>query len=331
LGGGLNATTLYGNIMGSPKKQHFVSQFILRNFSIDNKDQLWVYDKWEEKEYKSSIRDSASENYFYEFSKDENQTNTELKLSRLESDCKSIFKKIIEEKSIKSLTNVEHLMICLFSAVQYLRTNKSRELIEQMNKGLVDKVLERRNLIDDFEKIMNLSKDEIRDISIIELNSSAGKLAPYFVEKEFALAESLSDEYFYISDNPITLYNHLPRPFRGNLGLKLKGIEIQFPISSKLCIVFMCPDVVNEVRLSIAKANSYKECPVDMRVAEEYLALFDDCICAKFTRENVEYHNSLQVNQSSRYIYSCTNNFDLVKDMIKSDPELKNPKRIDFF
>jgi hypothetical protein len=320
--------------MSSPKKQHYVSQFILRNFSIEEKDQLWIYDKWEEKEYRASIRDSACEKYFYEFSEDSEETNTELKLSRLESDCYSIFKKVIEEKSIKSITNVEHSMICLFSAVQLLRTNKSREQIEQTNQGLIDKVKEKGNIVEDFEKVMNLSKDEIKDISLVELNSSAGKLAPYFVEKEFALVESPEDEHFYISDNPITLYNHYPRPFRGNLGLKLKGIEIQFPISSNLCLVFMCPETINEVRMGIERVNFYKEngidCPVDMTIAEEYLKSFDNCLCGKLTKENVEYHNSLQVIQSSRYIYSCTDNFNLVKKMIKSDPELKNPKRIDF-
>ena len=51
-----------------PKKQHYIPQFYLKNFSINhNKSDahLNVYDKIRRKYYESSVRDVSEENYFY--------------------------------------------------------------------------------------------------------------------------------------------------------------------------------------------------------------------------------------------------------------------------
>src|SRR2546430_212813 len=54
--------------MSTPKKQHFVPQFLLKNFAHgkNNKQRLWVFDKKRCVSYQSSVRDTAHENQFYE-------------------------------------------------------------------------------------------------------------------------------------------------------------------------------------------------------------------------------------------------------------------------
>ena len=53
--------------MTKPKKQHYVPQFLLRNFAIGQKSKakLWVLDKRKGNVYQSSVHDVAHENLFY--------------------------------------------------------------------------------------------------------------------------------------------------------------------------------------------------------------------------------------------------------------------------
>ena len=76
-------------------------------------------------------------------------------------------------------------------------------------------------------------------------------------EKEWTLVKAPKGEYFYISDHPVTMHNNSPRPGRGNIGLRLKGIEIHLPISPKLCISFMCPKTVDEIRIKVNKSTDF--------------------------------------------------------------------------
>ena len=43
--------------------------------------------------------------------------------------------------------------------------------------------------------------------------------------------------------------------------------------------------------------------------------------------ENVENFNSLQVIEAERFVFSCAGNFELIKDMLRTNPELKNGPR----
>ena len=85
------------------EKQHFVPQFILKNFSISNHKQLWVFDKLKETSFLNSIRNTASSKNFYELEKENVVLNTEEILSVVESDSAPILKKIYEQ--IKQGTN----------------------------------------------------------------------------------------------------------------------------------------------------------------------------------------------------------------------------------
>jgi len=50
-----------------PKLQHYVPQFILRNFTTGKGNQIFVFDKQEEVAFKTNIRNIASESGFYNF------------------------------------------------------------------------------------------------------------------------------------------------------------------------------------------------------------------------------------------------------------------------
>ena len=44
--------------------------------------------------------------------------------------------------------------------------------------------------------------------------------------------------------------------------------------------------------------------------------------------ENVEFFNSLQVSTAERFVFSSNDNFSIVKEMIRANPELRHGRRI---
>ena len=84
----------------TPKKQHYVPQFLLRNFSYGKKPKIFTFDKANCKSFGTSVRDSASENGFYNINLDGEKYTLEHKLSKLETICANTVKKICREESL---------------------------------------------------------------------------------------------------------------------------------------------------------------------------------------------------------------------------------------
>jgi len=313
-----------------PKKHHYVPRLILKNFCFGTKNTIYVLDKKRGHVFTSSLEDTASENYFYNDRNANHEKNTETKLGELENLSVPIFDRINSEESLLHLTAYERGIICLFVAVQMLRTNNNRESMLKMNRAICDWV--RRSGYDpnkDVEDFKEMSKVDAKQFSIAMLRTAAGQFAKTLFAKDYCLIKAHKLASFYTSDNPVTMYNNFPRPGRGNLGLALKGIEIHFPISPKLCLTFMCSQTVDEIRTRVNRYRALKAsgiyCPVDMSEPEMFVDQFDKRIVRELRPENMEFHNSLQVSQSSRFLYSQNNDFELAKDMLRANPELKEP------
>lgn len=317
-----------------PKKHHYVPQFILNNFRFGKKRNIYVFDKQKGSVFPSSIKNAASENYFYKDDGLNYDKDTETKLAELESLCTSIFGKIVKEESLATVSPYEHGTICLFVAVQKVRTNKTREFLSNINQVVSNWVkASGGDPNKDVENFREQSEKDVKDSSIKLLRTLPGEFAKDIYEKEWTLVKAPKGEYFYISDHPVTMHNHFPRPGRGNIGLRLKGIEIHLPISPKLCISFMCPKTVDEIRIKVNKHKAMMALgvcyPVDMSEPERFIDQFDKKVIRVLKPENIEFHNSLQVSQSSRYIYSKHKEFELAKDMLGTNPELKWPEELE--
>jgi hypothetical protein len=66
------------------KVQHYVPQFLMRNFGNGKKDQVWVYDKSSNRSFPSNTKNLASENRFYDFEYQGQPLSIEPWLSELE-------------------------------------------------------------------------------------------------------------------------------------------------------------------------------------------------------------------------------------------------------
>lgn len=311
------------------EKQHFVPQFLLKNFSINNR-QLWVYDKLKNATYISSIRDIASNNNFYELESEEVDLNTEEILSNIESDCAPIITKIINSNSIKDISENEHSKLCLFAALQFTRTSRPRETVDQFIDIMIEYIKKDGAGID-INEILE-SKRDTKDISILSMYETSFEIMNDLLLKKFSLFTAPSNCKFIISDNPITLFNHKPRNGRGNLGTRVKYVEIYFPISPKHCLVFTCSTLLAEIKEDLIKSKLYKQIGISIPFEQndiEYLVdSYEYRTPILLKEDNMLFHNSLQICNSTRFIYSNENDFNLAKEMISENQLLKYAPRL---
>lgn len=312
--------------MNIPRKQHYVPQFILKKFS-KNKNKIYVFDKKQNRSFTSNVKDTGHENNFYEEELLGYKNNTEFKLTELETSVSPVIEKIIKNGSIKDLEKLEHELLCLFSTVQMLRTNHTREFLDFFNETLTKRITEwgyDPNV--DIENYTPPSEIELKSSAIDILNTLPGSLVGDFLNKQLLLMEAPQGHTFYSSDNPIVKHNHFPREGRGNFGLGLKGIEIYFPISPRYCLSFLCSETAQDIvaKAKIFKAKKLLEVGhnIDMSELEKMAEQFENKITHKLSVDNMDFYNSLQVIQSTRFIYSCEPTFSLAKDMLRTNPEI---------
>jgi Protein of unknown function (DUF4238) len=121
---------------GKTENQHYVPQFLLKNFTTGKKKRIWVFDKLEEKIFLTTPRNIASEQNFYIHEMGDNKLNLESSFNILESKAKNIIDKILKDESLTSLSEIDRVWLVSFVAAQFLRTRYQLELCKEMLQGL---------------------------------------------------------------------------------------------------------------------------------------------------------------------------------------------------
>jgi hypothetical protein len=109
------------------KVQHYVPQFLLRNFGNGKKDQVWVYDKFSNRSFPANTKNVASESRFYDFEHQGQSLTLEKWLSGLEGQAKSVISFVLEADSLSTLADDQEKILASFLAVQLTRTRAFRE------------------------------------------------------------------------------------------------------------------------------------------------------------------------------------------------------------
>tara|TARA_R110002110_G_scaffold199752_6_gene410534 strand:- start:845 stop:1696 length:852 start_codon:yes stop_codon:yes gene_type:complete len=272
------------------KNQHYVPQFLLKNFSSRGNKFIWAYDKNEKYSVLNQIKERpikkvASEEYFYDQFKNNKISSYEYALQEAEDATAPIIQKIIETKNIKDLSEVERRTIAFFITLQNLRTKGELLQTETLMKTLSEQLKDKANI-----EVPNIDSKEIW-FSMLEQSK---KFAQILMNKVWMLSES--NNSFYISDNPVTLQNTTDMSeIRGTLGLDSFGIEIYLPISPSLTLCLFCEKFFQN--------SGYHKNYVPNLICEP---------------ENIENINSLQIAYSERFIFSHKNEFELVKKQLKN-------------
>lgn len=313
------------------KIQHYVPQFMLRNFGNGKKDQVWVFDKATSRSFATNAKNIASESRFYDFELDGQLFSLERELSTLESKAKPIIEGILKADSLKVLSDEDKAMLAVFLSVQFTRTKTFREQWSDFPRMLREHFDARSETVADnsqaAELIRDLTENESKADTASFIAKAPSKFAPHLISKQWVLAATTRKHPFVISDNPLTLQNMVDMSPRGNLGLAVEGIEIYFPLSPGRALAMWCPSIVDIVRRSTEKL---RKLPLGLAKASvkdrDGLSALDEAIhtgnALMYNKENVLNFNSLQVARSERYIFSCVNDFALAKEMLESHPNL---------
>lgn len=268
-------------------RQHYIPQFYLRNFG----DNLCCFDKKEERKFNSTPENIAVKSDFYggEY---EGLPSLEKMFSQIENIHSIAIKKLLEVKDYYKLAHDGKVSICEFFALQFLRTESQRN-----------------EIIHIFEEAINFAAGKVIPKEVKVTLSKQGKIKQHlnmikeykrfailFFNMKFITQENHTAIPFWTSDNPITKQNEYDKHALGNLGVINKGIEIHLPISPKISIWAVDP----------------------------ILFMHNPTVYDIYKKQHVIRENFLQLNFSSRFVYSNTNRFHLIKSMLKDNMHLKD-------
>ena len=319
--------------MTKAKVQHYVPQFLLRNFGNGKKDQVWVYDKATNRSFSTNAKNIASESRFYDFHLHGQLISLEPLLSTVESNAKPIIKGILEADSLAALGDQDKAMVAAFLSIQLTRTKTFREQWSGIPRMLREHFGARGEKVAPGSQAAEL----MRDLSVNESKAETARFiaeaprefAPHLLTKQWVLVATTRKYPFLISDNPLTLQNMIDMSPRGNLGLAVRGIEIYFPLSPIRALAIWCPSLLDMVRCG---TDSFRHlAPGFAGPSISSLLALDEAIgtgrAFAYEKENVVNFNSLQIARSERYVFSSVNDFQLIKEMLQSHTNLRRGPR----
>jgi Protein of unknown function (DUF4238) len=304
--------------------QHYVPQFLLRNFGSGRSNQIYVFEKSTQKTFKTSVRNIASVRGFYDFDIAGEARSVDPLLQLLEDATKEIIKQIVQARSLQKISPDERQTLALFVSAQMLRTDAQRRRYKDLNDKIQDAIVKMGGDPNDVDGFQVSNEEESRAQTIAMLPQLARDFAPHFLSKSWLLYTTSHKHAFYISDSPVVMHNTVNQnPYRGTLGLAVPGIEIYLPLSGTLCLGFLCPTIESMIRDGEDRAKRLGA-PISF---QKWTKAFDGDETLALDPDNVTHHNSLQVINGERYVFSSNGDFALVHEMLRSNPELKNGAR----
>jgi hypothetical protein len=280
------------------KMQHYVPRFYLGGFS--SKGVINCYDITNSRKFPASVENIACEKGFYEIYKHP-KNETERRLAGIERNCSKVIYKLIESEDLGSLKKQERIVLNYYVVIQELRTRGMREelrnILAQLKSALVERGLR------EGEKLYDEIKDRQNEEYYKWWQQSMFVDAPEFTRMlsslRCVLVQNESEMVFWTSDNPVTRYNPVDlRPF-GNLGLLSRGIQVYFPLTPRLSLLYYDP-------------TSYAKLPENWKITDV---------------ENVKYHNSIQLLSSTRFLLSIDTDFAMADDYLRENPDIRDTEK----
>ncbi len=313
-----------------PVRQHYVPQFYLKGFANPQKDEhyLFAYNKENKKRFPTNIKKIGQENLFYSI--DESETIENL-FSKLDYFFSKALQRLIDTEDLTKLHPEEMEVLSHFIAIQFLRTKEKRIFHRELMEDVVEFV--GKKTIPNFKGCdITPTEDYLRLLHIEFLLSNFIEFSNIiFDEMYWMLWVNYTDTPFWTSDNPCAVDNVLePNPFGGNLGLRCKGFQMHFPISSKLLLTLIYTNLRTsdlcrakksedvDLNKGLLEMSTQLDIPV-VELLHEKVFVFD--------KNNVIFENTLQVSSSTQFIFSKNDNFSLADKFLNEYPYYKNTKR----
>ncbi|MCL9817014.1 DUF4238 domain-containing protein [Natronocalculus amylovorans] len=287
-------------------RQHYVPKHHLKQFSPEpDGSKVWCYDKYQQKSFQVSTRKIAVENYFYDGP--EEDADTERWLHNLENkiaDENGPYDKIMRnnEFSTRILTPREIYYFAMYISVQELRTRMWRDILKNSSEKLAN-ILGEDIPAELKHEISNFSSEaSLRKFQTDFFKKHVPRFSDMLVNRmEWNVIENKTSVPLWTSDHPVIRYNTNTRKSAGGKGLLSWGIEIFFPLSPNKILHLLDKEEYNTERQFITDEFHDVNIPI--------------------------FYNDLQVQNSTRHIFSISEDFEWVEKRLSDSPELKNPDR----
>lgn len=314
-----------------PKLQHYVPQFLLREFAFGKKHQLYAYDKRTDRILVTNVKNAAAEGGFYDLEERGVAISLEAGMGSIETKVAPLLKRIVRDASLGWMSNEDRAAVSYFVALQLTRTRRFRNRIGNGQQEFVNWL---RRLGYDPTLIPGFSEPGEDSSARVQtrIALTAHEIAPLIAEKTWVLLSNQTSRPFYTSDNPVAFQNHQAKG-PGSIGLGVPGIEVNLPLSKRLVLAMLCTSYEENIRTAVSRTGLLRRAGMlppehepGARQLQDFVERVERGDVVEQSPENVINVNSLQVGYSDRYVYSSTDSFELVKEMLCSDPRLRDPE-----
>jgi hypothetical protein len=329
------------NSEGQPETEHYVPKFILRNFlSNPKKEQVSVFQKSTGRGFSTSISNIMAENRFHEFLIDDEWiASFEPFIGQIEDAVLPTYTQILQDRRLDGSHEQRANLACLV-AFQFMRTRQLRDHFASMDVQLDATLRRRGHSLSDVKGYEELTPDRLKLQHIRFIGRQLGSITKVIAEKDFVLIGAPHGRSFYLGDHPVTLHNSSDAPpFRGNIGLGVKGIEIYMPLAADLMLAAWCPSLmrgfaearagqdrktqaaalqaVMDGKISAAQMKAFiEEITSVARPLDDLLDAWRAGLPSRPTSENMDFHNSLQVSQAREFVICQKSDFTLAREMM---------------
>lgn len=336
------------------QNQHYVPKFILRQFLANEaKEQVEVYDKHDDKIFRTSIKNIMAERRFNEFAFDDDWiVSFEPIACGAEDQVIPAYRSVLERRSLDGSPE-EKAALAFLMAFQFMRTKAHRDMWQAIEEETVRFIEAQGGKMQDlqgWEDWEPQTEDGLKHNHLISMQKNIGTFAMIFAEKDFLLAEAAPGRSFYLGDHPVALSNRADGGLHGNIGIGVPGIEIYMPLSPDLMLCAWCPTLLAEVRaglgdqLKAAQAAALAQVmrgqltPEAMRAgmaeivdAQAHLrSLVEAADSGKPVSSadaNMDYYNSLQATWAYRHVICRDGALDFAREINREHPHLRKGRR----
>jgi len=286
--------------MSRVKKQHFVPQFYLENFT-DAGNRIYAFDIINGQSFGTTTENVAHQKYFYDYEPLDQfigrEQTIEKALANSEAEQAIVLRKLVaglKANDVSGLTRDDYWKLADYIVTQQMRTPESRVKVIQLAQE-AERQLRAKGASDEFikEKGLEAEKYDSQFQQVYGLlHSGALPIIDDLCDRYWIFWSNETKHNFYTSDHPVVGYLH-----------NEKAYEIYFPITPRYSVSILIKD----------------HFPLMADKHKRIIKLQDS--------ENVKFYNIRMLEQCNRQIYNAENDFRLAEKLVKENPSLKDPNR----
>lgn len=302
------------------ENQHWVPKFLIKYFG--DAGRVYCLDIHTDEVSKPPPKHVASGYGFNDFDIDGKLVSFEGKLQKIETKAAPVLKRIIERRSLASLSTTDRQHLADFIAAQSFRTQAF------------------------YQGMANKPPREDFGTTFKHLWHSSFLVADEIARRHWALMVIESDEVFYLGDNPVVLQRTRNPNDGSNLGFDVEGVEAFLPLSPKYALYIPCRATSREiverydaamglhraVRLAVFRgvpggSNELQIAQTTIRRSNPLYQAFTLGVPLTALPASIENLNYLQCSWSHSAIYSNRKDFTFARRVFREHPEYRSAPR----